>query len=99
MPDRRHVSRESSPTSSKSEKKSLKRKSSLEQYEQLIACNDVTEEERLLLRMSVRDNAPWKEIVAKYNEAFKDKPVQTAALQMRKRRLLDRLVFWTAEEV
>ncbi|KAI9047806.1 hypothetical protein LZ554_008514 [Drepanopeziza brunnea f. sp. 'monogermtubi'] len=89
----------SSSTSAKSRKKSSpKRKSSPGQYEKLVACSELTEQERFLLKWSMRDQVPWKQITAKYNEVFPQKVVKEATLQMRRKRLVDRLTEWTATE-
>ncbi|KAJ5037528.1 uncharacterized protein L3040_007700 [Drepanopeziza brunnea f. sp. 'multigermtubi'] len=89
----------SSSKSAKSRKKSSpKRKSSPGQYEELVACRELTEQERFLLKWSMRDQVPWKQITARYNEVFPQKVVKEATLQMRRKRLVDRLTEWTATE-
>ena len=59
---------------------------------------DLSEEEKLLLELKEEQNLPWKEIAQKFEATFK-KPYQQPALQMRIKRLLDRMRQWTEEDV
>jgi hypothetical protein len=75
-----------------------KRKDPPSDYEVIIRSGDCNGEEQLLLELSGRDKLPWKEVAAKFNQAT-GQSKRVAALQMRKKRLLERLRVWTDEEV
>lgn len=71
-------------------------------YEKLMAAADlceVTDQERVLLQFAVRDNLPWIELRDKFNAIFPGKYMQSAALQMKKKRLIEKLQGWTEAEV
>lgn len=60
---------------------------------------EVTDQERVLLQFAVRDNLPWIELRDKFNAIFPGKYMQSAALQMKKKRLIEKLQGWTEAEV
>ncbi|KAK2625527.1 hypothetical protein QTJ16_004839 [Diplocarpon rosae] len=84
--------------SSASSSKGTKRKASPLDYEKLMACPGLNEQDRYLLQLSIGDRIPWKEIAIKYNEAFPLKTVQVPALQMRKKRIVERFREWSKLE-
>jgi hypothetical protein len=60
---------------------------------------DCNEAEKLLLQMTTGpDKAQWKDVVKRWNAAT-GQNLKVAALQMRKKRLVERLRVWTADEV
>jgi hypothetical protein len=59
---------------------------------------DLTEEEKLLLELKEEQNLPWKEIAQKFEAQFK-RPHQVPALQMRFKRLRERMRTWTEGDV
>lgn len=67
-------------------------------HEDIIQSGELSAEEQLLIQLAERDNLPWKEVAAKFNKAT-GKDMKIAALQMRKKRLIERLRVWTEEEV
>jgi hypothetical protein len=75
-----------------------KRKDPPSDYEAIVRSGDLTAEEQLLLQLSGRDKLPWKEVAAKFNKATGETK-KVAALQMRKKRLMERLRVWTDAEV
>jgi hypothetical protein len=75
-----------------------KRKDPPRDYEAIVLSDDINAEERLLLQLSGRDKLPWKEVAAKFNKAT-GQSKKVAALQMRKKRLMERLRVWTDAEV
>ena len=59
-----------------------------------------TQEDEVLLDLSYVQRLPWKTVTQKYNERFPSaKETKDATLQMRKKRLIDRLRIWTDEDV
>lgn len=72
-------------------KKSHKRKDPPSPYyDEIASFGDLNDGERLLLQLTTRDHLQWKEVAQKWNKAMNlDKSV--AALQMRKKRLQERL--------
>jgi hypothetical protein len=74
-----------------------KRKESPSDYDAIMRSGDINPEEKLLLELSSRDKLPWKEVAAKFNKITKQTK-RVAALQMRKKRLLERLRVWTNPE-
>jgi hypothetical protein len=60
--------------------------------------SDLTYDEHLLLQLTEQDNLPWKEVAARFNEKT-GKQMKVPALQMRKKRLIERLRVWTDTEV
>lgn len=59
---------------------------------------DLTEEERLLVELKDDQNLPWKEIAQKFEASF-GRPYQVPQLQMRFKRLRERMRTWTEEDV
>ncbi|KAG4028562.1 hypothetical protein MFRU_020g00060 [Monilinia fructicola] len=55
---------------------------------------DVNPEEQILMELSQMDGVPWKEIAKQFNAAT-GKSMKVPALQMRKKRLCERLRVWT----
>lgn len=65
---------------------------SLNFYKNIINSSDLTEEEKLLLKLRVEGNLPWKEIMRKFNDTMNNgKKLRVATLQMRNCRLVKRL--------
>ncbi|PVH87123.1 hypothetical protein DL98DRAFT_649420 [Cadophora sp. DSE1049] len=70
-------------------------------YEKLMAAaelHEITDQERILLQLSVRDQLPWIALRDKFNTIFPGKQMQAAALQMKKKRLVEKLQEWTDVE-
>jgi hypothetical protein len=59
---------------------------------------ELTEEERLLLRLKDEINLPWKDIALRFQLEL-GKSHQVPALQMRYKRLRERLRVWTENDV
>ncbi|KAF2138269.1 uncharacterized protein K452DRAFT_328827 [Aplosporella prunicola CBS 121167] len=59
---------------------------------------EISEEDRLLLRLKDEENLPWKEIAARFQTDM-GKSFQVPALQMRLKRLRERLRVWTDMDV
>ncbi|KAK0104443.1 hypothetical protein ONS95_004732 [Cadophora gregata] len=71
-------------------------------YEKLMAAaegREITDQERVLLQFAVRDGIPWIELRDKFNAIFPGKPMQAPALQMKKKRLVEKLQGWTEVEI
>lgn len=76
-----------------------KRKSPEAGFEdEYLASDDLTYEEHLLLQLTEQDQLPWKEVAVRFNEKTR-KQMKVPALQMRKKRLVERLRVWTDNEV
>lgn len=75
-----------------------KRKDPPSDYDAIMRSGEINPEEKLLLELSGRDKLPWKEVALKFNQMTKQTK-RVAALQMRKKRLLERLRVWTDAEV
>ena len=60
--------------------------------------NDMTHDERVLMQLTVVDHLPWKEVVVRFKE-LTGKSLKVPALQMRKKRLVERLRVWTPSDV
>jgi len=75
-----------------------KRKDPPSDYDVIMQSGDINAEEQLLLQLSGRDKLPWKEVTDKFNKATGQEK-KVAALQMRKKRLLERIRVWTDTEV
>lgn len=60
--------------------------------------SELTEEDKLLLRLKDDENLPWKEIAARFQSDI-GKKYQIPALQMRLKRLRERLRVWTEADV
>ncbi|TVY28293.1 hypothetical protein LHYA1_G003702 [Lachnellula hyalina] len=68
-----------------------KRKSPEAGFEdEFLSSDDLTYEEHLLLQLTEQDQLPWKEVAVRFNEKT-DKQMKVPALQMRKKRLIERL--------
>ena len=59
---------------------------------------DLSDEERLLVQLKQDQNLPWKEIAKEFEDRF-GRPFQVPALQMRYKRLRERLRHWTKEDM
>ncbi|KAF2458378.1 hypothetical protein BDY21DRAFT_284661 [Lineolata rhizophorae] len=59
---------------------------------------ELGEEDRLLLRLKDEENLPWKDIAARFQTDL-GKTYQVPALQMRFKRLRERLRVWTDDDV
>lgn len=59
---------------------------------------ELSEEERLLVQLKQDQNLPWKEIAKEFEDRF-GRPFQVPALQMRYKRLRERLRCWTNEDI
>lgn len=64
----------------------------------MVFADDKTMDEELLLDLSHRQQLPWKEVQKRFNEAT-GKQMQVPALQMRKKRLIERIRQWTDDDV
>ncbi|CZS95543.1 hypothetical protein WAI453_011419 [Rhynchosporium graminicola] len=70
-------------------------------YEKLMAAakiHHLSTEEHVLLQLRVRDGRKWDEIEKKYNFAFPGKAKSKECLQMKKMRLIERLLDWNEVE-
>ena len=59
---------------------------------------DLSEEDRLLLQLKEEDSMPWKDIAARFQSDL-GKTYQIPALQMRLKRLRERMRVWTETDV
>ena len=59
---------------------------------------ELTEEEQLLLKLKEEENLPWKDIAARFQTDL-GKSYQVPALQMRFKRLRERMRSWTETDV
>ncbi|KAI9786018.1 MAG: hypothetical protein M1816_008170 [Peltula sp. TS41687] len=59
---------------------------------------DLNEEERLLLQLKDQDSLPWKDIAIKFQQLL-GRNYQVPALQMRYKRLREKLRIWTEEDI
>lgn len=59
---------------------------------------DLSEEEQLLIQLKQDQNLPWKEIAKEFEDRF-GRPFQVPALQMRFKRLRERLRHWTNQDI
>ncbi|KAG9194365.1 hypothetical protein G6011_04400 [Alternaria panax] len=59
---------------------------------------ELSEEDRLLLRLKKEENMPWKDIAARFHTDL-NKSYQIPALQMRIKRLLERMRVWTEADL
>jgi hypothetical protein len=64
----------------------------------ILLSSDLTYEEHLLLQLTEQEQLPWKEVAIRFNEKT-GKVMKVPALQMRKKRLIERLRVWTDTEV
>ncbi|TVY75832.1 hypothetical protein LSUE1_G008562 [Lachnellula suecica] len=75
-----------------------KRKSPESGYEgSALYYEETNDEERLLLQLTEDMQLPWKEVARRFNERT-GKVMKVPALQMRKKRLLERIRVWTDTE-
>ena len=58
----------------------------------------MTFEEQILMQLTEVDRLPWKEVAIKFKERT-GKDMRVPALQMRKKRLMERLRVWTPTDV
>lgn len=58
----------------------------------------LTEEEQLLLKLKQDERLPWKEIAHRFELAF-NRTFQVPALQMRYKRLREKMRTWTEDDV
>lgn len=65
---------------------------------ELVLSGEMTTEEQILIRLSHYENLPWKEVAMRFKEQT-GKAMKVPALQMRKKRLIERLRVWTQSEV
>jgi hypothetical protein len=59
---------------------------------------DMTYDEQVLMQLTEVDRLPWKEVMVKFRE-MTGKSMKVPALQMRKKRLVERLRVWTPSDV
>lgn len=58
----------------------------------------MSSEEKVLIQLTEKENLPWKEVAIRFKEQT-GKTIKVPALQMRKKRLVERLRVWTRSEV
>lgn len=76
-----------------------KRKSPPRQIEgELVFSGEISHEEQVLIQLADQEALPWKEVAQRFNE-MTGKNMKVPALQMRKKRLRERLRVWTDCEV
>ncbi|KAM3067547.1 hypothetical protein ACMFMF_009547 [Clarireedia jacksonii] len=76
-----------------------KRKSPPRQLEgELLFSGEISHEEQVLIQLADQEALPWKEVAQRFNE-MTGKNMKVPALQMRKKRLRERLRVWTDCEV
>ncbi|KAK4991036.1 hypothetical protein LTR50_002115 [Elasticomyces elasticus] len=63
-----------------------------------IASSDLNEEDRFLVQLKEEESLPWKEIAARFGSEL-GRQYQVAALQMRYKRLRERVRVWEARDV
>jgi hypothetical protein len=68
------------------------------QEAELVLSGEMTTEEQILIRLSHYQSLPWKEVATRFKEQT-GKAMKVPALQMRKKRLIERLRVWTPSEV
>jgi hypothetical protein len=59
---------------------------------------ELSEEDRLLLQLKEQESMPWKDIAARFLKVF-NRTYQIPALQMRIKRLKERMRVWTDQDV
>lgn len=82
------------PLPSRRKRKSLKEG----QDGDIVLSGEMTEEEQILMQLTEQQNLPWKEVAIRFKEQT-GKAMKVPALQMRKKRLVERLRVWTPSEV
>jgi hypothetical protein len=65
---------------------------------EVVLSGEMTPEEQILMQLTAQENLPWKEVAARFKEQT-GKAMKVPALQMRKKRLVERLRVWTPNEV
>lgn len=65
---------------------------------EVVLSGEMTTEEQILMRLAEQENLPWKEVALKFKEQT-GKTMKIPALQMKKKRLVERLRVWTPSEV
>lgn len=65
---------------------------------EILLSGDMSNDDRVLIQLSEGQRLPWKEIVRQFHERT-GKNLKPAALQMRKKRLMDKLRVWTPSDV
>ena len=79
-----------------------RRRSNSNQSSQILGANraqaELSEEDQLLLKLKHEENLPWKDIAREF-EARLGRTYQVPALQMRHKRLRERLRTWTDDDV
>ena len=60
--------------------------------------HDLSDEEKLLIKLKQEQNMPWKDISREFEQRL-GRPYQVPALQMRYKRLKERLRSWTDQDV
>jgi len=68
------------------------------QVGEILLSGDMTFEEQILMQLTEVDRLPWKEVAIKFKERT-GKDMRVPALQMRKKRLMERLRVWTPTDV
>jgi hypothetical protein len=91
-----HHQHENHMLSSSDSKKRKTPDSGLEQHASGIVY--MSEEEQLLLRLTEQEQLPWKDVMSRFNEET-GRSMKVPALQMRKKRLLERIRVWNDTEV
>jgi hypothetical protein len=64
----------------------------------IILHGDMSRDEQVLMRLTEVDCLPWKEVAVRFREET-GKAMKVPALQMRKKRLVERLRVWTPSDV
>ena len=59
---------------------------------------ELSDEEKLLIKLKQEQNMPWKDISKEFGERL-GRPYQVPALQMRYKRLKERLRTWSDQDV
>jgi hypothetical protein len=63
-----------------------------------VLSGEMTAEEQILMQLTEQKNLPWKEVAIRFKEQT-GKLMKIPALQMKKKRLVERLRVWTPSEV
>lgn len=65
---------------------------------EIVLSGEMTTEEQILMQLTEHEHLPWKEVAVRFKEQT-GKSMKVPALQMRKKRLVERLRVWTPSEV
>ena len=65
---------------------------------EIVLSGDMTTEEQILMQLTEQQHLPWKDVALRFKEQT-GKSMKVPALQMRKKRLIERLRVWTPSEV